>query len=109
MTQDGGPRKSAAVAEITEALDLSGYPSGSRLIVRREPLHPGARQTLFDIDGKRFTAFLTDQPDADLAGRDVCHRQHARVEDRLRAGLVTAGRAIWGVRRLSATGCGRGS
>ncbi|MGH3756012.1 MAG: IS1380 family transposase, partial [Pseudonocardiaceae bacterium] len=67
LTQDGGPRKSAAVAEITEALDLSGYPSGSRLIVRREPLHPGARQTLFDIDGKRFTAFLTDQPDADLA------------------------------------------
>ncbi|MGH8906413.1 MAG: hypothetical protein ACRD0K_07845 [Egibacteraceae bacterium] len=35
MTQDGGPRKGAAVAEITEAIDLSGYPSGSRLIVRR--------------------------------------------------------------------------
>ncbi|MGH8905202.1 MAG: hypothetical protein ACRD0K_01465 [Egibacteraceae bacterium] len=108
LTQDGGPRKGAAVAEITEAIDLSGCPSGSRLIVRREPPHPGARQTLFDIDGKRFTAFLTDQPDADLAGRDVCHRQHARVEDRLRAGLVTAGRATWGVRRLSATRCGRG-
>ncbi|MGH8905980.1 MAG: hypothetical protein ACRD0K_05605 [Egibacteraceae bacterium] len=31
-----------------------------------------------------------------------------QVADRLRAGLVTAGRATWGVRRLSATGCGRG-
>jgi hypothetical protein len=42
-------------------LDLSGYPQGSRVIARREPLHPGAQQTIEDIDGARFTAFLTDR------------------------------------------------
>ncbi|MGH8884235.1 MAG: hypothetical protein ACRDYX_03495 [Egibacteraceae bacterium] len=72
-------------------------------------LHPGAQQTLFDVDGKRFTAFLTDQPDADLAGRDVRHRGLAHVEDRIRARLVTPGRATCRARRSNATpsGCSR--
>jgi hypothetical protein len=69
--QDGKVRQGAAVAEVTDSLwvELDGYPHRSRLVVRREPLHPGAQQTLFDIPGARFTAFLTDQPDApgDLA------------------------------------------
>ncbi|MGH8905232.1 MAG: hypothetical protein ACRD0K_01615 [Egibacteraceae bacterium] len=84
------------MAEVTGQLDLSAYPQGSRVIVRREPLHPGAQQTLFDVDGKRFTAFLTDQPGTDLAGGDQpdhgcdladldrVHREHAHVEDRIR-------------------------
>jgi hypothetical protein len=69
--QDGQVREGAAVAEITHSpwINLDGYPHGCRLLVRREPLHPGAQQTLFDVPGARFTAFLTDQPDppADLA------------------------------------------
>ncbi|MGH8904759.1 MAG: transposase, partial [Egibacteraceae bacterium] len=77
--QSGEPREGAAVAEITHLLDLSKYPQGSRVIVRREPLHPGAQQTLFDVDGKRLTAFLTDQPDTDLAVLDRVHREHAHV------------------------------
>ncbi|MGH8904411.1 MAG: hypothetical protein ACRDYA_22705 [Egibacteraceae bacterium] len=41
--QDGKQREGAAVAEITGWLDLSGYPEGPRVVVRREPLHPGAQ------------------------------------------------------------------
>ncbi len=52
--------------------------------MRREPLHPGAQQTLDDIDGHRFACFLTDQPSTDLATLDLRHRGHARVEQRIR-------------------------
>jgi len=41
LGQDGQQRPGAAVAEVTDHLDLSAWPSGTRLIVRREPLHPG--------------------------------------------------------------------
>jgi hypothetical protein len=54
------------------------------VLVRREPLHPGAPQTFDDIDGHRFTALLTTQDDADLAELDRRHRAHARVEQRIR-------------------------
>jgi hypothetical protein len=82
------------VAEITDALDLSGCPQGFRVVVRREPLHPGAAQTLFDVDGERFTAFMTDQPDADLAELDRVHREHAHVQDRIRGAKDTGARNL---------------
>src|ERR1700730_11436229 len=38
---DGTAREDAQVADITGLLgDLSGWPPGHRVIVRREPLHP---------------------------------------------------------------------
>ena len=40
-------RARAQVTELTEAVDLSHW-ARTRLIVRREPLHPGAQRTLFD-------------------------------------------------------------
>ncbi len=89
VTQDGQVRSDAHVAEITDLVDLSGWPTGSRLVARREPLHPGAQQTFDDIDGYRFTGFLTDQPMADVAELDRRHRAHARVEDRIRCGKDT--------------------
>jgi hypothetical protein len=89
IRQDGQPRRKAAVAELTDLVDLSAWPVGSRLIVRREPLHPGAQQTFDDIDGFRFTAFLTDQTEADIAVLDARHRAHARVEDRIRCAKDT--------------------
>jgi hypothetical protein len=92
--QDGEPRKGAAVAEITAQVDLAGYPDGSRLLVRREPLHPGAQQTFDDLDGSRFTAFLTDQPDPDLALLDTRHRAHAHVEDRIRGAKDSGARTL---------------
>jgi hypothetical protein len=84
VTQGGELRDGAHVAEATGLVDLDGYPAGTRLIVRREPLHPGAQQTFDDVDGHRFTAFVTDQSDTDLAALDARHRAHARVEARIR-------------------------
>jgi len=81
---NGKIREGAAVIEITDLVNLTSWPTRSRVIVRREPLHPGAQQTFDDIDGFRFTAFLTDQTDPDIAALDVRHRAHARVEDRIR-------------------------
>ena len=90
ITQDGEPRDDGAwVAEITERLDLSGWPAGSRVIVRRERPHPGAQLSFTDHDGHRFQAILTDQPDADIAYLEARHRGHARVEDRIKVGKDT--------------------
>lgn len=81
---DGTVRDGADIAELTDMVELDGWPEGSRLIVRREPLHPGAQQTFDDVDGHRFTCFLTDQRCTDLAVLDLRHRGHARVEQRIR-------------------------
>ncbi|MGH8933750.1 MAG: transposase, partial [Egibacteraceae bacterium] len=113
LRQNGDPRddQRAAVAEITDLVDLKGYPTRSRLLVRREPLHPGAQQTLFDLDGVRFTAFLTDQPDTDLAALDRSHRArprrgpHPRRQRQRRA--QPALRDLRTQRRVAAAGHGR--
>jgi hypothetical protein len=86
---DGEPRRGAWVAEITGLLNLSNWPEGSRVIVRRERPHPGAQLTFSDIDGHRFTAFLTDTPHGQLPDLEQRHRSHARVEDRIRTGKDT--------------------
>lgn len=84
LDQDGTERENGEVAEITERLDLSAWPQGSRLIVRRERPHPGAQLSFTDHDGYRFQAILTDQPDPGIAVIERRHRQRARVEDRIR-------------------------
>ncbi|MEU4290876.1 transposase [Kribbella sp. NPDC026596] len=86
---DGEPRRGAWVAEITGLLNLTNWPKGSRVIVRRERPHPSAQLTFTDIDGHRFTAFLTDTPSGQLADLAMEHRRHARVEDRIRCGKDT--------------------
>jgi hypothetical protein len=82
-------RDGAEIAELTHLVDLSAYPPGTRMIVRRERPHPGAQLSLFDsIEGLRHQVFITDSP------RNACsvqllelrHRAHARVEDRIRTG-----------------------
>jgi hypothetical protein len=82
-------RDGAWVAEVTGLVDLSAWPAGSRLIVRKERPHPGAQLSLFDtIEGLRHTAFLTDTPagqvHGQIGGLELRHRQHARIEDRIR-------------------------
>jgi hypothetical protein len=84
LDQDGGERDNGDVAEITDQVDLSGWPERSRLIVRRERPHPGAQLSFTDHDGYRFQAILTDQDDHDIAAIERRHRQRARVEDRIR-------------------------
>jgi hypothetical protein len=82
---DGEARDNGHVAELTDRLELSGWPSGSRVIVRRERPHPGAQLSFTDADGYRFQAILTDQPDGHIAVLERRHRERARVEDRIRA------------------------
>ena len=84
LEKDGGQRENGQVAEITGRLELSCWPEGSRLIVRRERPHPGAQLSFSDHDGHRFQAILTDQDDQDIAVLECRHRQHAHVEDRIR-------------------------
>ncbi len=60
--------------------DSLRYPPGTRVIIRREPLHPGAQQRLFDVDGWRHTILLCDTPDVSAVEADRRHREHARVE-----------------------------
>jgi hypothetical protein len=47
----GGIRAGARVAEATGVLDLSGWPAGMRVIVRKERPHPGAQLRFTDHDG----------------------------------------------------------
>lgn len=84
LDQDGSERPNGQVVEITDQLDLSGWPAGTRVIVRRERPHPGAQFSFTDHDGYRFQAILTDQIDPDIAVVERRHRQRARVEDRIR-------------------------
>lgn len=86
---DGEPRDGAWVVEITDQLDLSKWPTGSRVIIRRERPHPGAQMRFTDSDGHRFTAFITDTEGGELPELEVRHRSHARVEDRIRTGKST--------------------
>ena len=84
----GGIRDGAWVAEATGLVNLSTWPSRTRLVLRKERPHPGAQLRFTDIDGMRITAFITDTPPGavpgQLAGLELRHRQHARVEDRIR-------------------------
>jgi hypothetical protein len=92
---EGKPRPldEAAVAEITGLLPaavLNDYPTGTRVIVRRERPHPGAQLDLIEQrDGYRYTAHATDTPAGQHAWLDARHRAHARVEDRIRTGRDT--------------------
>jgi hypothetical protein len=52
--QNGEVRCGAQVADLTDLVDLADWPEGTRLIVRREPLHPGAQQTLLPSTEFRY-------------------------------------------------------
>jgi len=81
ITADGSDeRDHAQVAEITDLVDLSRWPAGSRAIVRREEPHPGAQLTFTDIDGHRFQVFITDQSDPDIAYLEALQRGRGRAE-----------------------------
>jgi len=82
LCQDGEPREGAAVCELTDLVDLSSWPEGTRLIVRREPLHPGAQRSLFPSFEYRYWGFYTDQA-GDPVSLDVLMRAHAHVENHI--------------------------
>jgi Transposase DDE domain group 1 len=77
------------VAELTGLFDLSGWPEGMRLIVRKERPHPGAQLRVTDVDGHRITAFVTNTGRGQLADLELRHRRRARAEDRIRCAKDT--------------------
>ncbi len=85
ITADGtDEREHAQVAEITEWVDLSGWPEGTRMIARREEPHPGAQLTFTDIDGHRYQVFVTDHPSGDVAFLEALYRGRGRCECAIR-------------------------
>lgn len=83
-TADDGVRQGAWVADITGVCDLTGWPPGMRLIVRKEKPHPGAQLRFTDRDGLRLTAFVTNTRTGQVADLELRHRRRARCEDRIR-------------------------
>jgi hypothetical protein len=85
VSADGSQiRETGEVAEITDLVGLSPWPTGSRMLVRREQPHPGAQLRFTDVDGYRYQVFVTDLPDADLAYLEAMYRGRGRMECRIR-------------------------
>jgi Transposase DDE domain group 1 len=90
----GALRTDIDVAEITdllaERLGRTGWPKTMRVIVRRTRLAPGEQPTLFQMDGYKYSCFVTNTgPGLSVQLLDARHRAHARVEDRVRTGKDT--------------------
>ncbi|MFD1504016.1 transposase, partial [Streptosporangium lutulentum] len=69
--------------------NLTSWPKGMRVIVRRERPHPGARLRFTDPGGHRFTCFVTNTKQGQLADLELRHRRRARAEDRIRCAKDT--------------------
>jgi len=82
ITQNGEDRQGAAVVELTDLVERTGWPEGTRLIVRREPLHPGVQHSLLPSLEYRYWGFYTDQ-DGDPVELDRIMRAHAHVEQHI--------------------------
>jgi hypothetical protein len=83
LCQDGSEHSDAWVCELTDRVNLNAWPDRSRLICRAVKLPDGAQLRFGQTDGFRYEVFLTDLP-GDIRDRDLFHRGHARVEDRIR-------------------------
>jgi hypothetical protein len=88
LEADGTVREKAFVVEVTGLLgDLSAWPEGHRVFVRREPLHPRYAKDASAYEkehGVRLTAFATNTAGRQPAWLDLRHRAHARVESKIR-------------------------
>jgi hypothetical protein len=86
ITADGTDwRDHSEVAEITHLVggvfdSTREWPTGLRMIARREQPHPGAQLTFTDIDGHRYQVFVTDLEDPDIAYLEALYRGRGRVE-----------------------------
>ena len=71
-----------AVCDVTDLVGLKGWPEGTRLIIRRQPKHPGAQTSLLPHLEYRFWGHYTDL-DGDAVELDRQMRAHAHIEDRI--------------------------
>ena len=89
LNAEGQVRDGAWVAELTGLLDLTGWPPGMRVIIRKERPHPGAQLRITDADGMRITGFATNTTKGQLQTLELRHRRRARCEDRIRCAKDT--------------------
>ncbi len=88
LGQNGEPVKPtdrslvAAVCEVTDLVDMTRWPEGTRLIIRRQPHHPGSQTSLLPDLDYRFWGHYTDLA-GDPAELDRQMRAHAHVEDHI--------------------------
>ncbi|MDN5548096.1 MAG: IS1380 family transposase [Rhodococcus sp. (in: high G+C Gram-positive bacteria)] len=82
-------RGGAWVIDATGLLDLASWPSGMRVIIRKERPHPGAQLRFTDADGLRLTAFATNTVRGQVQDLELRHRRRARCEDRIRTAKDT--------------------
>ncbi len=82
LRADGDERDDAYVCEVSDLIDLSDRPAGTRLIIRREPRHPGAQTSLLPSETYRYWGHYTDQA-ASPVELDRFMRAHAHVEDHI--------------------------
>lgn len=86
ITADGSDwREHAEICEIThlvgDVFDVTrAWPTGLRMIARRELPHPGAQLTFTDVDGHRYQVFITDLADSDIAYLEALYRGRGRAE-----------------------------
>jgi hypothetical protein len=79
-------RETGEVTEITHLIkhtvfnSTRPWPSGLRMIARREIPHPGAQLTFTDIDGHRYQVFVTNLADTDIAYLEALYRGRGRAE-----------------------------
>ncbi|MFD4144468.1 transposase [Streptomyces sp. NPDC058572] len=97
ITGPDGTTVTTQVAELTGLRDLTGWPAGTRLVVRRvRPSRRNAKKlTVFEKHtGWRYQIVATNIPDQGLSGVrgsgqvwfvDALYRDHAEVEDRVKA------------------------
>ena len=98
----GKARDDAQVAELTgllrEGADgdrLDGWPTGMRILVRREEIEEGRQLSLFEqINGYRYQVIATATCGGQPQRLEARHRVHARVEGFIRCGKDT-GLARW--------------
>ncbi len=81
LAQDRELKEGAAVAELTSLIDGAKFPSRTRLIIRREPLHPGAQRSLFPSSTTATGGSTPTRTATEGAG---CHHAgHAHVESHI--------------------------
>ena len=98
----GKARDDAQVAELTgllrEGADgdrLDGWPTGMRILARREEIDEGRQLSLFEqINGYRYQVIATATCGGQPQRLEARHRVHARVEGFIRCGKDT-GLAKW--------------
>jgi hypothetical protein len=78
---DGQVRDGAWVAELTGLLNLTSWPKGMRVIIRKERPTP-ARNCGSPTRRPPFTAFAASTRTGQLADLELRHRRRARCEDR---------------------------